>query len=63
MEKIKQMLIDAQNDLLRMMDNAKCSKEVESVVNHKYNEGFYAGSIKSLEYASKHLTNILEQTE
>jgi hypothetical protein len=71
MEKIRQLLIEAQNDLLRMAENAKKEKinwafhkNTKPEVNQKdYNVGFFTGSIKSLEYACKHLTNILEQTE
>lgn len=60
---IRKLLIEAQDDLLRMMGNAQTQKQAEEIIENKYNTAFYVGCIKSNEYACKHLTNILTKIE
>ena len=62
-DKIKALLIFAQNDMLRMTENAKLQKQSEQVIGNKYNAGFHGGNVQAFDYACKHLTNILEVLE
>lgn len=59
-EKIKALLIFAQNDMLRMTENAKLQKQLENIAGNNYAEGFHGGNIQAFDYACKHLTNILD---
>lgn len=61
--KIKSLLLFAQNDMLRMSENAKLQKQSEQLIDNKYNAGFHGGNIQAFDYACKHLTNIIEVLE
>jgi hypothetical protein len=60
---IKALLISAQHDMLRMMENAKLQQQAEEVIGNKYNCGFHGGNVLAFEYACKHITNILNNIE
>lgn len=62
-EHIKALLIFAQNDILRMTENAKTQKQAELLINNNLDAKFHSGNIHAFEYACKHLTNILEKLE
>ena len=62
-EFVRNLMIEAQDDLLRMAKNAKLQEAAEKIIGNECDAKFYSGSIKAFEYACKHLTNILEKTE
>lgn len=61
--KIRKLLIESQDDLIRMMRNAQIQQEAERIIGNEYAEKFHSGNVMAFEYACKHITNILEKTE